>query len=179
LFFLAVFSACVSPRVVTKPGVDFSRIRSIVLLESDRQTERSVIDEFARQLILRGYSVQVRPRGGTKTDAVLQVNIAQLTPDKKYLVQLDKKDGGKDRDVLVLHPVTEISGRTVYPSASVSGLEDAQIMISNATVSLSARLMDPASREILWSAAATYEGLDLDAAVEGAVGSLMKKFPSR
>jgi hypothetical protein len=29
----------------------------------------------------------------------------------------------------------------------------------------------------LWSGAVTYEGLDLDAAVEGAVASVLKEFP--
>ena len=56
-------------------------------------------------------------------------------------------------------------------------MEDAQILVSNATLSLSARLLTPDTQDLLWSGSVTYEGLDLDVAVEGSVASLFKKFP--
>jgi hypothetical protein len=165
--------------VAVKPGVDFSRIRSIALADQDRPELRAVTDELARQLISRGYSVRLaRGRAAADADALLQVSVAQYTPDKKYLVQLDKDSGGRARDVFVLNPAMEVGGRSVYPTTGVSGVEGAQIVVSNATVSLSARLLDARTKEILWSTAVTYEGLDLDAAVEGAAASLMKRFPA-
>ncbi|MBI4395487.1 MAG: DUF4136 domain-containing protein [Elusimicrobia bacterium] len=174
-------AACASPRFVKKPGFDFSQIHSILLLEPDRADAGAVTDEIARELIRRGYSVKTARRENARAsaDAWLKVNVTQFIPDKKYLIQMNKDEEGKTRDVLLLNPVTEISGRTVYPSASVAGLEDAQIVVSNATVSLSVRLLDRSSKDILWSGAVTYEGLDLDAAIEGSVSSLLKHFPAR
>ena len=171
--------ACAPSRVAVKPGVDFSKIGTILIVEPERQDLRSITDEFARQLIFRGYAVRVGPEiKSGEADAVLQINVTQFTPDKKYLVQLNDDEKGS-RDILVVNPVTEISGRHVYPSASAAGIEDAQIVVSNATVSLTARLLESAKREIWWSGAVTYEGLDLDAAVEGSVAALLKKFPGR
>lgn len=172
-------SACLAPTAVTKPGVDFSRIRNLVVLEQEREDQRIVTDEFARQLMHRGYSVKIARADDpqAKADAWLQVSVAQFKPDRKFLVQLNKDDKGNPRDVLVVNPVTEISGSGVYP-AKAFGLEDAQVLVSNSTVSLSARLLDGVTREVIWSDAVTYEGLDLDAAVQGSVASMLKHFPA-
>jgi hypothetical protein len=39
--------------------------------------------------------------------------------------------------------------------------------------------LDPVSRNVWWTGSMTYEGLDLDAAVEGSVTALLKRFPNR
>ncbi len=177
-----VAAGCYTPRVAMKPGASFSAIASIALIEQDRVERQNVTDEMARQLIRRGYSVRVLPdRSKLAPESVwMQVSVTQYTPDKKYLVQLnDDAHGHGRRDVVVLNSVTEVSGRGLYPSISPPGMDDAQILVSNATVSLSARLMEQGTGEILWSGAVTYEGLDLDAAVEGSVASLLKQLPPR
>jgi hypothetical protein len=171
-------AACALPaRVAVNPRVDFTKIRVVSLPEAVRDDQRGVIDEFARQLMARGYDVRFRSPGAAAdgSDARLEVNLTQMIADKKYLVPLT---GGKDNTAFVLSPVTEISGRTLMPSATGVGLEDAQVMVSNATVGLSARLMSPAGGELWWAAALTYEGLDLDAAVEGCVSGILKKWPA-
>jgi hypothetical protein len=171
---LFLLSGCFAPiRTATMPGVDFSKMKSVLVLEPEFAEQRFVTDEFARQLMARGYRVRVGgPSAGS--DVWLQVTISQVIPDKKYLVPLE---GALGRQTLVLNPITEIGGRSLYPSGSGAGVQDAQILVSNATLSLSARLMTPDTRELLWSGSVTYEGLDLDVAVEGSVASLFKRFP--
>jgi hypothetical protein len=170
-FFL---SGCFSTvRTATRAGTDFGRIKSVLVLEPEYAQQRAVTDEFARQLLMRGYQVKVGgPAEGS--DAWLQITVTQFVPDAKYLVPLETSG---NRQTLVLNAVTEISGRTVYPSMTGAGIENARILVSNATLSLSARLLAPQTQELLWSGAVTYEGLDLDVALEGSVASLFKKFP--
>lgn len=171
---LLFLSACFAPvRTATMPGTDFSKFKSVLVLDPQYPEQRFVTDEFARQLMARGYRVRVGgPSAGS--DVWLQVTISQVIPDKKYLVPLE---GAVGRQNLVLNPITEIGGRSLYPSGSGAGVEDAQILVSNATLSLSARLLTPDTQDLLWSGSVTYEGLDLDVAVEGSVASLFKKFP--
>jgi hypothetical protein len=171
---LLLLNACFAPvRTATMPGVDFSKIKSVLVLEPEFAEQRFVTDEFARQLMARGYRVRVGgPSAGS--DVWLQVTVSQVIPDKKYLVPLE---GVLGRQTLVLNPITEIGGRSLYPSGSGAGVQDAQILVSNATLSLSARLITPNTQELLWSGSVTYEGLDLDVAVEGSVASLFKRFP--
>lgn len=172
--FSLILTGCFAPlRTVTKPGMDFSKIKNVLVLEPTYPEQRFVTDEFARQLLARGYRVRVG-EPDTQSDVWLQITVSQAVPDKKYLVPL--KGAWGDRSV-VYNAVTEISGRTLYPSGAGPGMDDAQILVSNATVSLSARLIEPGTREMLWSGSVTYEGLDLDVAVEGSVASLFKRFP--
>lgn len=164
-------------RVATQAGVDFSKIHTIAVLDPGVEEYRAVSDEFSRQLMGRGYTLRVgEGREGPPADALLQISVTRYIPDRKYLMPLRSKDG---KDVLVLSPVTEISGRSLYPSATTAGVEDAQVLVSNATVSLSARLLDPRTRDLWWTGSISYEGLDLDAALEGAVTALIKRFPGR
>ena len=174
---LVLAAGCLAPaRVATLPGVDFSRIKTIAVLDPEREDLRGITDEFVRQLMARGYTLRVGADGVPSPDAWLQVNVGRMIPDKKYLIPIRSKDG---QDVLVMNPVTEISGRSLYPSATTAGLQDAQVVVSNATLSLSVRLLDPVSRNVWWTGSMTYEGLDLDAAVEGSVTALLKRFPNR
>lgn len=171
---LLLLTGCFAPvRTGTKPGADFSRIKSVLVLEPAFPEQRFVTDEFARQLLARGYRVRVG-EPDTHSDAWLQITVSQVVPDKKYLVPL--KGAWGDQSV-VYNAVTEISGRSLYPAGGSPGLNDAQILVSNATISLSARLLEPGTRDLLWSGSVTYEGLDLDVAVEGSVASLFKRFP--
>lgn len=185
-FALLCLAACVSPRVVVKPGYDFSLIRSIAVIEQPIEDRHAVTDEVVRQLIPLGYKVTVvqSDESPTNADAVLQVNVSQYLSDKKYMVQLGQSDSRrsgrgrrKSRDVIVMNPTTEVPG-TVYPAMGVPGMDGAQILASNSTVSLSFRLLDASTKEIVWSSAARYEGLDLASAVEGAVDSVVRHFPS-
>lgn len=167
---LAGASACVTTtRVATRAGTDFSRVQTVLLLDSSSAT-RAVTDAFARALLEKGYRVKVGNPDGA-ADLWMEAAVTQFTPDRKYLVPL-KGNGG-----IVLYPAQEISGRSLYPSPTAASLPDAQVVISNAAVSLSVRLLDPRTGDLLWTGAVTYEGLDMDAAVEGSVASLLKRFP--
>jgi hypothetical protein len=169
-----MLTSCMSPiRTATMPGTDFSKFKTVLVLDPPYSEQRFVTDEFARQLIARGYRVRVgSPSSGS--DVWLQITVSQVIPDKKYLVPLE---GAGGRQTMVLNPITEIGGRSLYPSGSGAGLQDAQILVSNATLTLSARLLTPETQDLLWSGTVTYEGLDLDMAVEGSVASLFKRFP--
>ncbi|MBK6880506.1 MAG: hypothetical protein IPN65_08165 [Elusimicrobia bacterium] len=168
---LALTSACVAPtRVATRAGTDFSRVQTVLLLDS-ATASRAVTDAFARALLDKGYRVRVGGPDNGSADLWMEAAVTQFTPDRKYLVPLQGNGG------IVLYPVQEISGRSLYPSPTAASLPDAQVVISNAAVSLSVRLLEPRTGDLLWTGAVTYEGLDMDAAVEGSVASLLKRFP--
>ncbi|MBI4396635.1 MAG: hypothetical protein HY548_06040 [Elusimicrobia bacterium] len=173
-------ASCQAPRMAMKPGVDFTGIRSIAVIDQNREEKNAVTDEVVRHLLQNGYRVTVAssPASLRGEDAYLDITVSRFQPDKQYLVPFDPRDNELRDDIILVTPV-ELSGRNVYPSLGVPGLEESQVFVSNATVSLSAKLMDPQSREALWSHSVTYEGLDLDSAVQGAVESLMKQFPGQ
>jgi len=166
-------------RFISKPGAKFDQIRSILIIEQERVALRNITDEFARNLISKGYSVRANPKieNSVESDAVLQINVSQFQPDRKYLVLLNQDKAGNSHDTLLVNPVVEVGGRSLYPSHGIVGVDNAEIVVSNAAVSLSARLLDGKTHEIIWSGSVTYEGLDLDMAVRGAVVAMIKKFP--
>jgi len=171
---------CVSSRVVSKPGVDISGFSAIGIVEQADENHRSVTDELARQLIQYGYSVKIIEdiSGKDNIDAYFVLNVTQYLPDKKYLVQLS--DDAAQRDVILVNPTIELPGKSVYSQGTPFGLgEESKIIVSNATVGLSGRLVDSKTDEVLWSNIATYEGLDLESAIHGVVLTVVKKFPKK
>ncbi|MBU2567387.1 MAG: hypothetical protein KJ967_01260 [Elusimicrobia bacterium] len=178
-----ILSGCVShPRVAIKRGYDISKIKTIGLgrftnfanYENSGDVAR---DEFARQLILMGFIVKQSEEG---VDAVLEGGISQFAPSKKYLFYAGEKQPGVTTQVVVSAPAIEISGSNVYYLGRAFGLRDeSQILVSNATVGISARLIDTATNEIIWTNSFTYEGLDVQMAVENVVNFLVRSITGK
>ena len=173
-----LFSGCITPRGVYKAGYDFSAIKTIrvdtLTSVADQPNSGAVAaDEFMRQMIGRGYSVKM---GSGDADVILTGNVTEYQPNRRYLVQSNENRGSR-RTVVVQQPV-ELSGTGTYNLGTVFGLDQSnKIVVSNATVGVSAYLKDARTGEILWSSNYTYEGLDLDTALEGTVRYLLNSWP--
>ncbi|MHB9154807.1 MAG: hypothetical protein ACYC5N_03820 [Endomicrobiales bacterium] len=174
--------SCAVPRAAVKKGFDFSGIRTVRVGSFTSAVSLSnsgavVANEFIRQLLASGYSVRNDAAG--EADAVLEGNVTEYLPNQRYLMQNVRND---DPNVVVVQPQfpVEISGSHVYNLGTAFGPgEESQIIVSNATVGIAAYLKDARTGDILWSSSFTYEGLDLNTALEGTVRSLLRSWPAR
>ncbi len=176
---IALFSSgCATPKGVYKAGYDFSAIKTVrvdALTSVANQPNSGAVaaDEFMRQMLGRGYAVKM---GDGEADAILTGNVTEYQPNRRYLVQTDQGRGSRRR-VAAQEPI-ELGGTSAYNLGTAFGLDqNHKIVVSNATVGVSAYLKDSRTGEILWSNSYTYEGLDLDAALEGTVRYLLNSWP--
>lgn len=182
-YFLIVFlfiCSCASPRAAYKKGFDFSGIRDIRVgnfssFGGNSNSGPVVAGEFIRQLINSGYSVKQSP--SDNVDAVIEGNVTEYYPNRRFLIQVAQKEGTGNNVVIYQSPV-EISGSNVYNLGSAFGLgEENRVVVSNATIGISAMLKDARTGEVVWSNMYTYEGLDLGTALEGTVKYLLRSLP--
>ncbi len=177
----SVVISCASPRVAYKKGFDFSQIRTVRISGFTSAAAQSnagavVANEFVRQLLSGGYSVV--SADSAASDVVLEGNVMEYLPNHRYLIQDVSQDQSKQ--VIVTYPPVELSGSNVYNQGTAFGIgEGNKIIVSNATVGISAFLKDAHTGEIIWSNTYTYEGLDLNTALEGAVGYLLRSWPAK
>lgn len=72
---------------------------------------------------------------------------------------------------------TPISGGAATTSTTMgSGLQQ-QILTSNASVGMTAQMLEVATGNIIWTGAYTYEALDVESAVEGIAANLVGSLP--
>lgn len=171
-----ITASCAAPRAAIKAGYDFNKIRTIQIGEftasANQPNSGSVVSgEFMRQFLSKGYAVKTS--AASDVDAVLEGNVSEYIPNNRYLVQKSKNN---PKGAHISRPI-EISGSNVYNLGSAFGLENSQIIVSNATVGISAYLKDPKSGEVVWSNSYTYEGLDLNTALEGCVRYILRSLP--
>jgi hypothetical protein len=170
-------ASCAFPRAAYKPGFDFSRIRTVRIgdFSSVGQAPNSgavVANEFIRQLLAAGYSVT----DSNEADVVLIGTVNEYQPNRRYLINTGQGNG--DRRVVVMQQPVELSGNNAYDLGSAFGLgDDNKIIVSNATVGVSAYLKDEKNGEIIWSNSYSYEGLDMSTALDGTVRYLLRSLP--
>lgn len=174
---MAVFViGCATARVSYKTGYDFSKVRKIYVEEFKSAPNfgsagNVVRDSFIREFMKNGYIVT---ESVSDADAVVEGSIVTFSPDKKYLIMLSKPGEKK----IVLHQPIEIGGSNIYSFGSAFGLkEENQIIVSNATVGVSAMMKDAKSNEVVWSNSFTYEGLELSIALDSVTKYLVKSVP--
>lgn len=183
VFFL-ILSGCASTRAVIKQDYDFSSVKSVRVgrFTSNGNYSNSgsaVQNAFISQLLSKGYNVKTGRNA--ETDAVIRGSVTTYIPDKKYLVRQSGDGRVYDgRDVYIYaNDITEVGGGTMYDLGPAFGLnEPNKIMASNATVGVYAYMEDSATGEIVWAYSYTYEGLDLAAALDGAVKHILRSLPS-
>ena len=171
-------SSCVTSRAAFKHDYDFTGIRTIgmgMFQGGDAGASELVKDAFIRQLIRSGYSVKQTTKD---VDVIVRGSITEFLAPQRYLFYTQRDEGSTNINI---GPRTlPISGSNVYNLGSAFGLKgDSQIMVSNATAGISAKLVDPETMEIIWSNSYTYEGIDIQAAVEGAVNFLVQSITTR
>ncbi|MBI5573427.1 MAG: hypothetical protein HY919_02580 [Elusimicrobia bacterium] len=172
---LAIFTGCATTKTVVKKGYDFSNIKKIAVLKFSGDGGEAVSNEFIRQLLSAGVSVvdrtDIENTADVKSlgvDAVVSGNVVEFNPSNKLLVFKEK---GK---ITISDRAYPISGTTVLPTGSAFGLEDANVYSVSASVSISAKITDVSTGEVVWSDSKSYEALDINTAVGLVVNSLKK-----
>jgi len=183
IILVAVFwlIAC-SPRVAVKYDYDFSRIKTIMVeVKATGQTidvNKIIANEFIRQLLQAGYNVKLyNPAEKLSSEMViLTATVLEYQPNRRYLIY----EPNVSSTTLLATPTTlELGGNNIYTFsvAGLSGLENSRVVVSNATIGISANLQDALTGEIVWSNYYTYDGLDIGAALSGTVGYLVRSIP--
>lgn len=175
LLFSLFISGCMSTRSVVKKNYNFSLIRKVAVLKFSGPGGDAVSNEFIRQFIEANISVidktdtvYVQDMKALGVDAVVGGNVIEFNPSSKLLVF---KNNG---NMMITDRVVPISGTTVLPTVNAFGLEDANVFSVSASVTISAKMLDAASGEVVWSNSGTYEGLDINTAIEIVISSFKR-----
>jgi hypothetical protein len=184
LFSLAaalLLSSCMAPRGAYDPSYDFAKIRTVKVGDFSAPGKHSnagsvIQGEFMRQMLSMGYIV--KSAESNDADVILEGSVTEFLPNRRYLVQNTQKDA-KGNIVVVQQNAVEIGGSNVYNLGAAFGADGTQILVSNATVGISSYLKDAKTGQIIWSNTYTYEGLDLNSAMEGAVRYLVTSIPKK
>jgi len=173
----AFFISCASTKTVVKKGFNFSGIKKVAVLKFSGNGGDAVSNEFIRQFLASGINVidktDVEVIADAKSlgvDAIISGSVVEFNPSNKLLIFKEKGD------IVISDRVYPISGTTVMPSGSALGLEDANVYSVSASVSVSAKMTDTATGEIVWSDSNSYEALDINTAVGLIVSSFKKSF---
>jgi TolB-like protein len=106
-------------------------------------------------------------------DALFVGTVARSKESRSYMVTNARHNK--------LTQVTAVDGRTVVPSGSVAGVPNSQIVTTEASASVIARMVDARTGSILWSATMSDEGFDsadtIDEIMESFAASLAKVWP--
>ncbi|MCL2485029.1 MAG: DUF799 domain-containing protein [Endomicrobia bacterium] len=178
--FFIFFMSCASNRAVIKQDFDFSAIRTVRVgnfspannvLSSSGDAVQSA---FIRQLLARGFMVVVDPNA--PADAVIQGSVLTFQPERRFLVRTsdNRRPGhwhGWGSDAI------EVGGSNVYDLGPAFGM-DGRVIASNATVGISAHMTDVRTGKVVWSISFSYEGLDLNSALNGAVRFIVRTLPN-
>ncbi|MEW6556627.1 MAG: hypothetical protein AB1349_04640 [Elusimicrobiota bacterium] len=174
-YLLPAFFGCATTKTVIKKGYDFSSIKKIAVLKFSGDGGDAVSNEFIRQFLSAGLNVidrtDIQNISDTKSlgvDAIISGNVIEFNPSNKLLVFKEK---GK---IVISDKAYPISGTTVLPTGSAFGLEDANVFTVSASVSISAKITDGLTGEVVWSDSKSYEALDINTAVGLVVSSLKK-----
>lgn len=178
IFITFFILSCASPRVAVKKDFDFSKIKTVRIGEFTSSTSNTnsgsvVANEFVRQLLDRGYSVKTSDTDAS--DVVIMGSVTEYFPNRRYL--LINQENEDSQQTVVLQQQIEISGTSAYNLGSVFGMGDeSKIVVSNATVGILAYLKDVNTGDVVWSSSYTYEGIDLQTALEGTVRYLLNSW---
>ncbi|MBI4369865.1 MAG: hypothetical protein HY547_06525 [Elusimicrobia bacterium] len=174
------------PKSASKPDVNFSIIKNVQINAKD-----NISPIVARELLLAGISPRVHVGEDLNVDAILKVTTTAQNPEKRYIVKTSKRQltqttsvtGSSDQIASSVeyiedpgHSPVEVSGTQPFVQ-SVWGAADAQMIGTYAQVFLSGELISPQDGSILWAGGYTYEGIDLQGAIEGAVRGLVRELP--
>ncbi len=181
-----VLIACAPTRMAIKRGYDFSQIKIIGVSEfaGEGESGKMVREEFIRQLLKKEVRVKTISETGPQweekkheIDVLLTGTVTRYLPERKFLVYLGEKTTDQkilvspstEIKILVGTPLTEISGTSTYTWGRIAGLEGSQILITNATIGIAAKMVEIKSGEVIWADSYSYEGLDVQTATENVV----------
>jgi hypothetical protein len=166
-------SGCASSRMTVKPGYDFSKIKKISVGSFVGPGGSAVSDEFVRLLIGSGISIVDAKHTG---DVTLSGSVTEYRPGDKLMVFLGDTSvaGANGQTVVMNNPIINLSGSQVSPLGPAMGVPNTQVVSVSATVGVIARLVDTPTGSVVWADSLSYEGLDIQSALQGTVGSLVR-----
>ena len=177
--------SCAANRAVIKEGYDFSAIRTVRvgMFTSDRADNNSgdaVQGAFMRRLLASGFNVVVDQN--VPADVVIEGSVTIFQPEQRFLVSTaggHSNSGVRQKRVVYTQPtVVPISGSNAFDLGPAFGAGPGnRIMASNATVGISAFMVDVPTGKVVWSFSFTYEGIDLVSALDGAVRVIVRTIP--
>jgi len=174
-FFSLFITGCMSARSVVKKNYNFSAVKKVAVLKFSGPGGDAVSNEFIRQFLEAGINVVdktdtvfVHDLKSLQVDAVVGGNVVEFNPSSKFLVFKDKGN------VILSDRTVPISGTTVLPTVNAFGLEDANVYSVSASVTVSAKMLDAGTGEVVWSDSGSYEGLDINTAVEVVISSFRR-----
>lgn len=171
-FSLLLFPGCAN-RMSVKADYDFSKVRRMAVPEFSGPGGDAVANEFVRQLVATRLEVTERREGA---DLVLSGAVTEFKPGDKLMVFLGDtttvSPGGQT--VVVTNPVVSLSGTQVTTQGAAMGLPNTQVVSVSASVGIIAKLLDAGTGEAVWSDSYTYEGLDIQSALDAVVGAMVR-----
>ena len=190
IFVLAVAACCFSScrsieRSASKEGFSFAQIKTVEL-----SADSNLSAFISKELLLTGISAISSKHALRGADGVLKVTINRETPDKKYLIRPRKikrentlsqtNPTASSTQVTFIeedgHSPIEVSGTLPMVTQSF-GAGGEVLLASYAQVVLSGELIHSGTGDVLWAGSYSYEGLDLESALEGAARGLVQSVP--
>jgi len=169
-----VLIACAPTRLAIKRSYDFSKIKIIGVgaFSGEGESGGIVQEEFIRQFLRKGFVVKTIKEGEAEgeIDVLVSGAVVRYQPERKFLVYLGEKT--TDQKIIIYPSLTEISGTYGYIWGKIAGLEGSQILITNATIGIAAKMIDLKSSEVIWADSYTYEALD----IQTATGNVVRYF---
>ena len=172
----AMFLAgCSSTRFSISKDYDFTRIKRIAVTDFSNHLEYrnsgdSVADEFLTQLMKKGYKIVER----NKINSILG---EQQLADSNKLDPETIKRAGKilGVDAILTGSVVKYvqDSKTIVYFTDKDGNTSSQSMLQQAEISISARLFDVESGEVIWSGSDRDSGFEISDAIYGVVYSLV------
>jgi hypothetical protein len=164
IFLVSLFvSSCITPKGVFYKNFDPRKINIISVGEIKPFAQYNVSGEMIRDLIIQNLLARnftVKEENSSDVEYVLLGSVTKFLPEKKFLVYT----GTEKQQVMVGGPLTEISGSNVYNIGSAFGVPDGEVVVTNATVGVSVRLVEKHTGNIVWSSSFVYEALTSETA---------------
>jgi len=168
---LTFCSSCATPKKV-KSGYNFNHVKRVALgTFQGAQGGGPVGQEFVRQLLDAGFIVTAQAQNA---DVVLSGTVTDFRPADKMLVFLGTATfpGPGGKSVEVTNPI--VSGMAQTADATALALPKTQMVTESASVGVSAQLNDAQTKELVWSNAYSYEGLNMPSAIQTVARSLVR-----
>lgn len=190
LLFVAFTGCAVNKRTIVAPGHEFFHNAIAVAPIPDMGTPgagRVAANEFIRGLMSIGVTTQMLEGGGRdalRAQAVKKgfnyfiiANFTRYLPERRYLLSTTP---GQTSSYYQSAPI-ELPGTGGYTTTLGGvGVDDdtgSQVFVSYATVGLSTQMIEANTGNIVWAGSYTYEGTDIQQAVEGVVSYLVQRLP--
>ena len=159
--------------MTVKPGYDFSKVKRISVQPFGGSGGDAMSNELVRQLVGTSLNVSEKKQGA---DALLVGAVTEFKPGDKLMVFLGDTPttNSAGQTVVVTNPVVTLSGTQVTPQGSAMGLPNTQVVSVSASVGVIARLVDAKTNDVVWSDTYSYEGLDIQSAMQAVISSLVK-----